>query len=488
MSEELVYKSASDLAAMVRTKRVSSRELLDAFTAQIARRNPAVNAVVQLDLDRARALASAADELTARGTVGLGALHGVPMTVKDSFMTEGVTTTSGAPELADFVPDVDAVPVGRLKSAGAIVFGKTNLPIYADDLQSYNEVYGTTNNPWDLERTPGGSSGGSAAALAAGMTPIELGSDIGGSIRIPSHFSGTAGHKPSFGIICARGQIPGPPGTLTEADVAVAGPMARTVEDLELGLDVLVCSRPGHDKAWRIDLPAARHRELREFRVAAWLDDPGCEVDAGMREVLESAVEAMRNAGVKVADDARPEGVPFVKAARTFEQLVQGAESAGRDREVFARLIDRANSTWPDDDDPRARTSRYITQRHADWLRVNERRLQMAARWERFFADYDVLLAPTVATTAIRHDHSREWFDRKVTINGKPRFYGELTHWCGVFGVVYLPATVIPVGQTSEGLPVGLQIVGPFLEDRTTLAFAREALALLGGFVRPPGY
>src|SRR5262249_39834644 len=186
---------------------------------------------------RAGAEAAGPDAAVARGEIR-GPLHGVPMTVKDSFQTAGMRTTAGAPELADFVPHEDAWPIARLRAAGAVIFGKTNLPIYAGDLQSYNKVFGATNNPYDLSRTPGGSSGGSAAALACGFTPLELGSDIGGSIRLPSHMSGVVGHKPSYGIVPAHGQIPGPPGTLTLADLAVAGPMARSVEDLELGLEI----------------------------------------------------------------------------------------------------------------------------------------------------------------------------------------------------------------------------------------------------------
>src|SRR5207248_7686384 len=183
---------------------------------------------------------------------------------------------SGAPELADFIPIEDAWPVARLRDAGAIIFGKTNAPIYAGDMQSYNKVFGTTNNPHDLSRTPGGSSGGSGAALACGFTPLELGSDIGGSIRLPSHMSGIAGHKPSFGIVPAHGQIPGPPGTLTLADLAVAGPMARTIDDLELGLGLLAGPDRWNAAAWRLDLPPPRATELAGYRIGAWLDDERC--------------------------------------------------------------------------------------------------------------------------------------------------------------------------------------------------------------------
>src|SRR5262245_47651398 len=285
---EFAYVTAIALAQKIRQREVSSREVLDHLLARIATLDTRINSVVTTDAERARAEADEADATLARGAIR-GPLHGVPMTIKDSFQTQGMRTTSGAPELADFVPSEDAWPVARLREAGAVIFGKTNLPIYAGDLQSYNEVFGTTNNPYDLSRTPGGSSGGSAAALACGFTPLELGSDIGGSIRLPSHMSGVVGHKPSYGIVPAHGQIPGPPGTLTLADLAVAGPMARSVEDLALGLDILAGPNRWDHPAWRLELPPPQQRTLKEYRVAAWLDDPHCRVEPEVRTLLEGA-------------------------------------------------------------------------------------------------------------------------------------------------------------------------------------------------------
>src|SRR5271155_1742707 len=250
---ELAYLSAIEIARRIRERSISSREALDYFFARIEELDKRVNSVVTIDATRARIAADAADAALARGELR-GPLHGVPMTVKDSFQTAGMRTTSGAPELAEFTPQEDAWPVARLREAGAIVFGKTNAPIYAGDLQTYNEVFGTTNNPYDVSRTPGGSSGGSAAALACGFTPLELGSDIGGSIRLPSHMAGVAGHKPSYGLVPAHGQIPGPPGTLSLADLAVAGPMARTVEDLKLGLGIMAGPNRWEHPAWRLSL------------------------------------------------------------------------------------------------------------------------------------------------------------------------------------------------------------------------------------------
>ena len=285
------YSTTIETAAAVAAGEVSSRELLEAALARVERLDGPINAVVALDAERALEAADRADEAVSRGGE-LGPLHGVPITIKDSFQTEGLVTTSGAPELADFVPEKDADPVARYKAAGAIVYGKTNLPIWAGDLQSYNNVYGTTANPYDNECTPGGSSGGSGASLAAGYTPLELGSDIGGSIRIPSHWSGVCGHKPSYGVVSALGQIPGMPGTLSQADIAVAGPMARDVDDLEMALDLLAGPDEWNQLAYSLSLPPARHANIAEFRVAVWLDEATAPISASYRELLLNAASA----------------------------------------------------------------------------------------------------------------------------------------------------------------------------------------------------
>lgn len=477
---ELAYSTAVEIAKRLRRREVSSREVLDYFLERVDRLDKRINSVVTVDAERARAEAEAADAALARGEVR-GPLHGVPMTVKDSFQTAGMRTTSGAPELADFVPQEDAWPVARLREAGAIIFGKTNLPIYAGDLQSYNEVFGTTNNPYDLSRTPGGSSGGSAAALACGFTPLELGSDIGGSIRLPAHMSGVTGHKPSYGIVPAHGQIPGPPGTLTLADLAVAGPMARSVEDLELGLDILAGPNRWERRAWRLELPPPRHRALEEYRVAAWLDDPRCRVEPGVRSLLEKAARALADAGARVDPDARP-AFTLEKVADTFFALLQAALAGSVSRD---RIEDYAATPG---DTPVARTRRLLAMRHREWLSHNERRLQLRKCWEEFFAQWDAMLLPVMPCPAIPHDHSEPQAARLAWVGGEQRSYWDLIAWMAPAGACYLPATVVPVGRLENGLPVGVQIVGPYLEDRTTLALAKHLLPLVGGCPRPPGF
>src|ERR1700694_3687334 len=252
-SVDLDFATTTELTRAVRNRTISSRELLDHILARVDQHNPGLNAIVAFDLDRARAAADAADAATTKGDAA-GSLHGLPMTVKDVWETEGLVTTSGAPELKDYVPQADALAVGRLKAAGAIIFGKTNTPLYAGDFQTFNDVYGLTNNPWNTSRTAGGSSGGAAAAVAAGLTPLELGSDIGGSIRNPAHFNGGYGLKPSWGVVPSRGHIPGPPGSLVESDVNCNGPLARSLEDLRLALGVVAGPGPEDAAGWRLEL------------------------------------------------------------------------------------------------------------------------------------------------------------------------------------------------------------------------------------------
>jgi amidase len=479
---DIALRSATTLLRGLAEGEHTSVALLEHFLARVERLNPRLNAVVTLDAERARARAAAADAARAAGRPW-GPLHGLPITIKDSFETAGLRTTSGAPQLAGHVPASDAAAVARLVAAGAVVFGKTNLPTFAMDVQSFNPVFGTTNNPWDTSRSPGGSSGGSAAALAAGLTALELGSDIGGSIRNPAHFCGVYGHKPSFGIVPLQGHIPGPPGTLQDTDIAVAGPLARSAEDLALALDVLAGPGPMQAAAWRLQLPAPRQTSLPRFRVAAWLDDAGCAVDTSVLERLHATVDALRAAGVQVDEAARP-AHGFADALRVFRALLFAATSPGVPPEMFARLVQKAAADPPDDD---AEFARGTTLRHRDWLIVHEERERQRAHWARFFTTYDVLLCPVTPTPAITHDPSQPAGDRIIMVNGQRRSYWEQVGWAGLVGAALLPVTVAPVGRTAAGLPVGVQIVGPYLEDRTTIEFARLLAGVNGGFEAPPG-
>ena len=482
---DLGLRSAGALLASLRAREFSSRELLAHFLARGEAFNPGLRALVTLDAERALRRADEADAARARGE-SWGPLHGLPISVKDCFETQGLLTTAGSERLKAHVPERDAVAVARLKAAGAIVFAKSNTPTLAMDWQTYNPLFGTSNNPWDVARTPGGSSGGSAAAAAAGLAALELGSDIGGSIRIPSGWCGVFGHKPSWGIVPARGHVPGWPGALREDDINVVGPIARSAGDLALALDALAGPLPDRARAWRLELPPPRHAELRAFRVAAWLDDATCPIDASVRERLAAAVEALRRAGVAVDEKARPD-FELAHAFAVYLRLMLPITAAVmRDADVAA-IHAAADRLAPDTNDVMSRFLREIGLRHRDWILAHEERERLRARWADFFERYDVLLCPIAPVPAVRHDQREPMLARTVEVDGRARPYTDLLVWPGVIGVAHLPSTAAPVGRTREGLPVGIQIVAPWLEDRSALAFAAHLERLIGGFEAPAG-
>jgi amidase len=369
-----------------------------------------------------------------------------------------------------------------------VIFGKTNTPLLAGDGQAYNAIFGTTNNPWDPARTPGGSSGGSAAALAAGLTGLEIGSDIGGSIRSPASWCGVYGIKPTHGIIPVRGHIPGLPGTLSEPDLAVVGPMARSAADLELALGVCAGPLPEQAPAWRFALPKPRRERLADYRVAAWLDEPGFPIDTSVRERLDATVAALRRAGVRVDERARP---PFAMADAldTYVALLFPVLSPGIPPAEFDALVKLAAEAPATDRSRDARQARAATARHRDWLVAHELRSRRRAQLADFFREFDVLLSPVLPVPAIPHDHSEPIFGRTVPVNGTPTPYGEvLFSWIGLATCHFLPAASAPVGRTAGGLPVGIQIIGPYLEDRSVIDFAGKLADVVGGFEQPPGF
>lgn len=454
-------ETAGELAAAIRRRQLSAGEALEECLARVERFRE-LNAVVTLD-ERALARADEADAALGRGEVW-GPLHGVPITIKDQFETAGLRTTCGAELWAEHVPERDAEAVARLKRAGAIVFGKTNVPPFCADWQTDNELFGVTRNPWNLERTPGGSSGGAAAAVAAGLTALELGGDIGGSIRIPAAWCGIFGHKPSFGLIPKRGTLPSPPGTLTEADVAVCGPLARSAEDLGLALSVLAGPDERMAVAWRLELPPPRSAR----RIAVWSDDPAFPVAAEVREAVERAGEALG------AVPARPD-VELAEVVRLRHQLTDAVGSVGATDEE----LEQARGLDPADDSRHAREIRFHAQPHRDWLRANERRARLRAVFDEFFRDWDALLVPPAPVPAIPIG-TRE----RIDVDGVEQSMWHLGAWPSVAGAAYLPSTVAPVGRTAGGLPLGVEIVGPYLEDRTTIELARR----IGSFEPPLGY
>ncbi|HIC37246.1 MAG TPA: amidase, partial [Candidatus Marinimicrobia bacterium] len=296
----MIFKNAHELVDLIKKKELSSVELLEALLKRVEQVNPELNAVVALDADRAMDRAKLADEALAKGE-DLGPLHGLSMTIKDAYSVEGVVSTGGNPVWKDYVPEKNAEAVQHLVDAGAIVFGKTNVPLNSADLQSYNDIYGTTNNPWDLERTPGGSSGGSASSLASGMSPLELGSDIGGSIRTPAHFCGLYGHKPSYNIVSEVGHLPPPPGHISVGNgLSVAGPLARSPEDIEIALDILASPQEQDSIAWSFKLPKARSNKIEDLKIAVWPEEEYAEVDSETSSLISATVEDLKSAGAKI--------------------------------------------------------------------------------------------------------------------------------------------------------------------------------------------
>lgn len=450
--------SANDQAAAIREGRLGSEELLDLFLNRIAEVDPLVNAVCTLDIVAGRIRCREADVATRRGE-SWGPLHGLPITIKDAIATAGIRSTGGSSALAAHVPSADAPAVVALKTAGAIVFGKTNLPEWSGDWQAFNEMFGTTNNPWDLTRTPGGSSGGSAAAVACGMTSFELGTDIGGSVRVPAAFCGVWGHKPSFGVIPTLGYLGDVVGGTTESDVNVFGPLARSAADLELLIDVMSCA--DHGAGSRVDFfpHEAGLTSLNGLRIAAWFDEPDLEIDAEMAGVLHGVADAAQRAGALVDRDARPD-LDVTMSWRLGARLIGAALS-------MSESAERGLS-------------------HREWLLMDRERTHLRSIWAEFFERFDVLLCPVTLTPAFQHMQEGQWSDRVIQVNSRDRRYLELEGWPALIGGVYLPSTSAPVGFTAAGLPVGVQVVAPYRFDRRAIKVAGWLGELVGGYTAPP--
>ena len=486
---EVAFQSATELTKAIRDRRIGSAELLELYIERYERLNPEINAIVATDLETARNRAKRADEVLAKGE-NWGPLHGLPMTIKDSMEVVGMPCTWGSPPLKDFMPGRNAVAVQPLIDAGAVIFGKTNLPLFAMDFQSFNDVYGQTNNPWDVTRTPGGSSGGAAAALAAGLTGLEIGSDIGGSIRSPAHYCGVYGHKSTYGIISMHGQAPVPgifPGDYaTEVDIAVTGPLARSADDLALVMDLVVHLPLSQRKAISIRLPSPRKETLKTYRIGLWLDDPAYPVDSSVGDCLQGAADRLAVAGASV-EEKRPD-IDFIDCHRIYTDLLNLATAISIPPAQFEEMKKTATTLSADDQSNYAITIRGSIRTHREWQALNYQRTMMRQKWADYFKDIDVLLCPVTRVAAFPHDH-KTILNRVLPINNRDETcLDALLPWVGLTCVSYLPATVAPVGFTPEGLPVGVQIVGPYLEDRTPIHVARLMEDVTGGFTPPPGF
>jgi amidase len=481
---ELAFLPAHELARRIRRKDVSSLELLDMHLARIERLDRAIRAVPVLDAERARARSRQADAALARGECW-GPLHGVPMTVKEAFNVAGLPTTWGYESLRDNRPGRDAVTVQRLKDAGAVIFGKTNVPVFLADWQSFNPVYGTTCNPWDLARTPGGSSGGSAAALAAGFSALELGSDIGASIRNPAHYCGVYGHKPTWGVVTMEGHEMDPMHGPDQIDICVAGPMARSAFDLELALDVLAAPLSAMTPLGRV--PTAwrtRGTPPRRCRVAVLCDDALAQVDASVQRALRDLVAFLRAQGVEVREDARP--VDSAETHHTYIHLLRSATGAMADDATYAQALERAKAFAAGDESYPARHFRGIALNHRDWVHIDQTRAKLRRQWEAFFEQHDLLICPTATTPAFERNERGERWERMIPVNGQLQPTTDALFWAGYPGLVGLPATVVPLASSPQGLPIGAQIVAPAFGDIDGLRFAQWLESAYRAFVPPP--
>ncbi len=482
------FGTVRGMLAALDARRVSAVELLVGHLARIERYDKALNAIVVRDFERARADAAAADAARAGGA--RHPLLGLPMTLKESMNVSGLPTTVGVTAWAAFVSQHDAPVRERTKAAGAVLMGKTNVPPVLADWQATNPIYGRTVNPWDATRTPGGSSGGGAAAVAAGLTPLDYGSDIGGSIRVPAVFCGIYGHKPSETAVPRSGQMPVPPLPNPASVMAVQGPLARSAEDLELALDVVAGPEIGEDAAWRLTLPPARGARLADLRVALLPPIPWLPVDAEILAAQARVADALARAGARV-ETAQPEGFgDFRETFALYLSLLNAITSARVPLEERRRLVALQRAV----DDPFAAAQvAGMEATAADYFAWLARRERQRAAYRAFFREWDVLLAPAFPTPAYPHvdmAYPRDAASLRhvLHVDGAtiPYSYG-LVH-PAVATLAGQPATAFPAGRTRGGLPIGLQAIGPYLEDRTPIRFAALLADAIGGFERPPGF
>jgi amidase len=482
------YRTIKQLAEALRTRRISASELVEHTIARIEAVDQCLNAVVVRDFEHARLAAASADAALARGEQR--PLLGIPMTIKEAFNVAGLPTTWGFRQFKDFVPGEDAVVVSRVKSAGAVLLGKTNVPVGLGDFQSYNDIYGTTNNPWEVGRSPGGSSGGSAAALAAGFGPLSFGSDIGGSLRIPAHFCGVYAHKPTLGLVPFRGYGPPPfPPSPRGSDIAVLGPMARSAADLALALEVI--AGPDEERAgiaYRLALPPARHDNLKAFRVLVIDTHPLVPTDSSVRTAIGRLADRLVKAGAKVVRGSAllPD---LAESGRLYLRLLASNKSAGLPLNGYEATQRLAAGLAPGDNSLSAERMRGTAMSHRDWIEADVTRARLQHQWSLLFSELDVVLYPPAAVPAFPHDHSLPIEARHLEIDGKGYpFLDACFVWADPATTCGLPATLAPIDRSPTGLPIGVQIIGPYLEDRTTIAFAELLEREFGGFVPPPGY
>lgn len=483
-AKDLPYLSAIELSSALSKKKISAVELLEASISRIEILDKKINAVVIRDFEQARLSAKAADAALAGGEKK--PLLGLPITVKESFNVAGLPTSWGNPLYKNWCPNEDALVISRLKAAGAIIIGKTNVPFMLRDWQTYNDIYGTTNNPWNLNLTPGGSSGGSAAALAAGFTSLELGSDFAGSIRVPAHFCGIFGHKPSVNVVPLRGAGPptSPPSPHLINDFLAAGPLARTANDLALAFEVLA----GPDEIWdgkgyQLSLPSARHNKIEDFRVLVLNSHPLAPTSAAVAQSMDNLTKRLTKLGLNVSlgNSSLPD---LAEITRTYVALFAAFVSGNMSIEDYQKVQETTKIFDKNEMGLIACYFRGCSMNYRDWLITTRKRNALREQWRNQYKEFDVILCPVMPTPAFPHDHS-EPKQRQINIDGKLFPYSNQYAWVSIATLFGLPATVAPIGLTENDLPIGIQILGDYLEDYTCIKFAELLERELGGFIPP---
>jgi amidase len=478
------FLPAHTLARRIRSGKTGAADTLEMYLERQQQLHPQLNAIIATDLAAARKAARKTDRALKRGD-NCGPLAGVPMTVKESFDFAGLPTTWGIEHRKSNIAQHDAVVVQRLRAAGAIIWGKSNVPVLLADWQTHNPVYGTTHNPWDRTRTPGGSSGGAAAALAAGLTALEYGSDIGGSIRNPAHYCGIYGHKSTYGIVPTRGHAL--PGTWAATDMSVLGPLARSAFDLELALKLTAGPDGIERDAYRFRLPAPAFRTLRGLRVAVLQNSPVAPVSTAVSGAIEDLAVFLSRQKARVDMHAK---MPFEAAShdRLYVLLRRAATSMRAHNDTtFSRLLKERDSLDPADHSYRAEQVRGNTLHHREWLHLNNERHRLRTAWAAFFQDYDLLLCPAAASTAFPQNPAGERWERVIDVDGRSQPDTTQIFWMGMASVSQLPATVAPIALAA-GLPVGVQIIGPQYADLTTIRFAQLLERNYNNFQAPDDY
>ena len=487
----IVFATASQLAQMIRDKEVSAVEVLDAYLEQIDKYNSKINAIVTLDAERARKRAIEADEALARGE-NWGKLHGVPITVKDLMETAGLLTTAGYPPLKDHIPSEDATTVARLKKAGAIILAKTNTPRLGGDYQTKNPIFGTTNNPWDLDCTPGGSSGGSASAVAAGFSPLDLGSDIGGSIRLPAHYCGIYGFMPTDRRVSTAGHLPPLPGQLQYIrHMLRLGPLARSVEDLQLCFSLIAGADIRQPDIPSLSIDRVKDTKLSELRIAWTYGYDFLPVSKDTHTCIQNLINRLSETGCQL-EQCNPNDLDWSETLANYSALASYELFASASKlgvlpgivtaiitEFYARtqtafksgtpLVEKGNLAFPPS------MTKYNT--------ILTERDRQIAQIDRFMDRWDAWICPVSMTSAFPHCN----FGKPIEVDGVKFPYllacGGYTMPLNFTGN---PVVVMPIGQSKGGLPIGVQIVGKRWQDMSLLSIATEITKVIARPLNPP--